>query len=198
VEFTDYLPDGFPKRDLVIVAHSQYAAINGNISKGECLFPHIQFSNSKQINITASAWESCPITFQPNVNYDFFLAFASKDRAIQLLHKSILEFSQNRANFAIVYLYSAIEAASARLSGQDDGKLSNRFSVFIRKIAPISSSSGKIMKRLKKKIEKRIIVKRGDFAHKGNDLTKDDLLQSYETALEFFWHYSAFKELADE
>ena len=147
------------------------------------------------MNVTASAFENCPQGFQPSSYFELYLAFSSEDRAVQLLHKSIIEFSKNRANFAIVYLYAAIESAVTILSGEDDGKVSSRLHQFAGKIERLSPETAVIVKRLKKKIEERIVKRRGDFAHRGLDLTQFDLLPCYETALEFFWYYSEFKNV---
>ena len=195
VNFDNFLPEGFSGRDLIVIAHPIYSGVGGDISKGEFMFPHFQFTGPKQINITASAFDNCPFDFQPSVRFSFYLSFYSNDRAVQLLQKSILEFSQNRPNFAAIYLYAAVESASTILSGREDGKVSARIHEFAKTIEKLFPDVAKRLKRIKKNIERRIVVKRGDFAHQGADLTQQDLLPSYETALEFFWYYNDMKSI---
>ena len=193
VDLTDYIPDGFLTSELVLVAYPIYVGIRSR--EGEWIHPYFLYSDPKRVSITASAGDDCPNEFETTSHFEFHLAFSSNDRAVQLLHKSIFEFSQNRPNFAVIFLYAAVETASTILSRNSHGRLSSRFSDFIRQIECLSPIYAKTVRKIKKKIEKRIVAKRGDFAHKGNDLIEKDLLPCYETALELFWHYSELKNL---
>jgi|LGOV01.1.fsa_nt_gb hypothetical protein len=198
LNFADKFSPEIIERGLEIIGTPLYAAVNGNVDKGECVFPDIQHQSATQINIAATAFPHCPPDFAPQINTDIYFAFRSADHAIQLLHKSLLELSKNRANFAIVLLYTAIEAATYRLTGDDSGKVSGRLYTFSKKVENIDNNSARTLRRLKKQIERRIVEQRGIFAHKGQDVTQTDLLPSYETAVEFFWYYSDFKRLSSE
>lgn len=183
---------------LEIIGTPMFAAVPGDVGKYECVFPYIQHQSATQVNIAATAFPECPPNFSPQIVTNIYFAFTSDDHAVQLLYKSLLEFSKNRANFAIVLLYAAIETATFHLTGEESGKITGRLHDFSKKIENADGNASRVLKRLKKQIERRIIVQRGVFAHKGRNVTQNDLLPSYETAVEFFWHYSDFKRLSSE
>ncbi len=194
VDFDEVLPEGFLGQDLVIIAHPLCVCISGDAQKGEVVFPHFQYTGENKINITSSAFDRCPSDYSPTIPFTAYLSFPPEDQAVKLLHKSIDEFSKNRASFAIIYLFAAIESAVTILSGRDDGRVSSRMLTVINKLDRCSSDIANVLRPLKKKIENRIVARRGDFAHLGKELNQNDLLPCYETALEFFWYYSDMKE----
>lgn len=198
LNFADRFSPKIIEHGLEIIGTPMFAAVSGEVDKYECVFPYIQHQSATQINIVATAFPQCPPDFSPQINTDIYFAFRSDDRAVQLLHKSLLEFSKNQANFAAVFLFTAIEAATFNLTGENKGNISGRLHRLAQKVKKKNPDSAKIILRLKKQIEDRIVEKRADVAHRGQDVTQTDLLQSYETAVEFFWNYANFKILSIE
>lgn len=188
INFQEYLPENID-RNLVLIAAPMFAGVQGNLSLNECIFPSLQNHGPGHINLTASAFDGCPADFCPVVHHTFYLGIERKDPREILLQRSVWEFSQNRASFACVYLYAAIEAAVTDLTGEVGGKISTRLATFISQIDDNMSASKPLVRRLKKSIEKHVVARRGDFAHKGIQLTQADLLESYEVALELFWNF---------
>ena len=198
LDFSDKFSPEIIERGLEIIGTPLYAAVNGDGDDYECVFPYIQHQSATQINIAATAFPQCPPDFAPQIITDIYFAFRSDDRAVQLLHKSLLEFSKNHTNFAAIFLYTAIETATFKLTGNDSGTISGNLHGFAKKVESNNPDTSKTIKRLKRKIEKRIVEKRNEVAHKGKDIVQSDLLESYEIAIEFFWHYADFKELSAE
>lgn len=188
------IPPVFPSQKVVIVGMSKYAAIMGDVQKGEGVFPHLQFKNDDQINLSCSAFDNCPSSFRPTYTGDVYLSFYSNDVAVQVLQKALWEFSQNNANMSIILLYASIEIAVEGLTKSREGKISTRLSNFRKMVS--DNELKKNLRKIKGNIEKHIVKTRGDVAHNGIDITQENLLKPFETALEFFWYYDAYKKFS--
>lgn len=176
------IPCSSSEEKLVIIGAPKYVAIPGDAIKGECVFPWLQYHGDRKINISCAAFESCPNEYKPIYYGDIYLAYETDNLAIKILQKSLWEFSQNNPNLAIILLFASVEIATEYLTGEESGKIVSRLNSFRKKDEQKILSCGLI-----DRVEKHIVKVRGRLAHKGEALIQNDLLKSYETALEFFW-----------
>lgn len=185
------VPETYKGKKLVLLSAPNYASVQGDVSRGEAVFPHLQFVGTNQINVTCSAFEQCPAEYSPDFRGEVCLGIASTDVAEQLMQKAVWEYSQNHSNMAIILLYAAIETAVLILTEADRGRVSVLINEICDRLKEDTLKSR--LRRLKRKIEEIVVRQRGRIAHQGLDVNPFDIQRSFETALEFFWYYEEFK-----
>jgi hypothetical protein len=174
---------------LRLVAAPKAAAIIGDVSKDECVFPHYQHSDNDSINITCSAFNACPPSFSPSYICSFYLAAASKDPTVNLLHDSLWHLSQNDANRAAIFLYASVEIAISKIvKNHAQGTISGKIHAFLAERRNLPEAQRNLLKKLKKKTDKFARI-RGVVAHKGQHLTQDDLIPAYCDLIDLYAHY---------
>jgi len=180
-----------------IIGAPKFVQIQGNYEKNECVFPYYQYKSDRILNFTCSTFDNCPEDFNPVIPTRIFLAYKSSDLAESILHDSLWEFSQQNLKIAIVLLYSSIELGVMTLAEKTensykDERISSKIHLIQKEIK--DEDIKKWLRKIKKPIKKNIIDLRGQVAHLGESINEKDLLKSYATALEFFWHYDKLKE----
>lgn len=179
-----------------LIAHDRFTAISGDVERHECVFPYVQYSDKNSINLSCAAFHTCPLEFTPEVYHTFYFAAPPKTPFDGIIFRAVQELSQSHANNSIIFLFAAVEAMTAILSGQNDGKISSRMHNFAKSIACIDKDASQLVQSLKKKIENRVVRQRGIVAHQGQSVSAKDLLPSFEVALEFCWHFDRLSKLS--
>jgi hypothetical protein len=194
-EVNQYLPQYFKDRQCDLIAHSRLAGVMGDVRRGEGVFPVIQHVSNTQINFSASAFDSCPEEFSPNALYHLYFGFSSERKSTQLVQKSVFALSQNDPGMAIVLLFASVEVALEEMLDRNVGRLSTGLTRIARKLKEADSDLAPTVKRLKRRVEEKVVNVRGSFAHRGEQLRSEDLFVSFEWAIEFFWYYDDIIEV---